>query len=373
MKKTILTFFSAAIFVLGCGFVAISTPAPELAKGHWFGGTPLKIRELKGKKMVAILFWQPSGSGVRAVQQFSKLSAVCRNRPIAFTAIGKGSAKELMKLPLGGQKNVAMLADVSGKNATLFLRKENRLPYAVLIGKDGNLLWRGAPGKLQSIINSIEKGRYSKAKALHDDDFNAAFSGMIAKSDFKGALALLERELDRKEANHQEIVSLQVGIHFRRLNSADGALTVLHKAQKRFPRNPAYYEMELKVLELGNMTGKMSEFYYRLTAIFKNDPKVLMKFVTYEMNRPMGKMSPANVYITARAAANAGKYSSPREQGRALIYYAQSLYCLGRIDLASRVAERSLKYLKNTAEYKQAAEVAGFYRKLVEYSPGIKE
>lgn len=374
MKKITLLLLCSAIFFLGCGFIKIGDPVPELARGHWFGGSPLKIKDQKGKKMVAVLFWQPNSSGVRSVQLFARLSVTLRKFPVAFAAIGKGSARELMKLPLANrQGNIAMLADVNGNNMTRLLRKENRLPSAILIGKDGKLLWRGSPGKLHKVINAVEKKQYKKSDAQHDDEFNAAFTGMITRSDFKGALKLLETELSRKNVNHREIVSLQVGIHFRRLNSAEGALAVLHKAQKRFPGDPSYYEMELKLLELGNMSRKTGEFYYRLAAIFKNNPKVLLKFVTYEMNRPMDRMNPANIYVVARAAANAGRYQDKKEQGRALIYYAQSLYCLGRVDLALKVAERSLKYLKNTAEYKQASDVAGFYRKLAEFSPGIKE
>ena len=373
MKKIILLFCSAAILLLGCGFVRIGENSPELTKGHWFGGSPLKLHEMRGKKMVAILFWQSGGTGVRAVQQFLRTALMFRNRPVAFVAVGKGSAKELMKLPFSKQRDVSMLADVNGNNAARLLRKENPLPYAILIGKDGKLMWRGSVGKIPAAINSIEKGRYNLAKVRHEDDFNAAFAGMVTKSDFKGALALLEKELERKDANHREIVPLQVGIYFRRLNSPEGALKVLHKAQERFPRTAAYYEMELKLLELGNMTGKMGEFYFRLTAMFKNDPGILLKFVTYEMNRPMDKMSPRNIYMISRAAANAGKYRDKKEQGRALIYYAQSLYCLGRVDLAVKVAERALKFLKNTAEYKQAADVTGFYRNLVKFAPEIKE
>lgn len=96
-----------------------------------------------------------------------------------------------------------------------------------------------------------------------------------------------------------------------------------------------------------------------------------MKFVTYEMNRPFSKMNPANIYTVARAAANAGKYRNKRERGKAMLYYAQSLYCLGRVDIAAQVAEGALKYLKGQKEYTQAREMSAFYRKVVEFSPRI--
>ena len=100
---------------------------------------------------------------------------------------------------------------------------------------------------------------------------------------------------------------------------------------------------------------------------------MLLNFVRHEMNRPVEQMIPRNVYITARAAANAEKFQSEREKGRALIFYAQSLYCLGRVDLALPVAEQAVKLLKGTSEYPQAQGVAGFYRKLVEFLPRIKK
>jgi tetratricopeptide (TPR) repeat protein len=243
----------------------------------------------------------------------------------------------------------------------------------VLIGKDGKLLWRGNPGRLPQIILDVEKKKYDQKKVIGDDDFNAFFTGMIVKSNYKGALALLEKELDRPGVNPKEIVSLQVGIHYRRLNSAENALGALHRAQKRFPLDPAYYEMELKLLELGHLEKKMDEFYFRLTNVFKNHPRVLLKFVAAELNRSFGQMNPAHIYTVARAAANAGKYSSKREKGRAVLYYAQSLYCLGRADLALQAAEESLKYLKGEKEYKRAEEVRNFYRKLADFSPKIRK
>ena len=196
---------------------------------------------------------------------------------------------------------------------------------------------------------------------------------MVTKSDFKGALALLEKELDRPGTDPREIVALQVGIHFRRLNSAENAVKAIHRAQKKFPGRPEFYEMELKMLELGHLEKNVGEFYYRLTSIFKNQPRVLLKFVTFELNKPFDKMNPANVYTVARAAANAASYQSKREKGRAMLFYAQSLYCIGRVDLASSVVEKSLKHLKGEKEYKQARDLAAYYRKLLNFSKTIKE
>lgn len=357
-----------------CGFLKIGDSAPELAKGHWAGSAPVKLAEYKGKKMVALLFWAPESSSARAVQHFAGTAYRLRKTPVAFVAVGKGSADQVMKFPLFRQfGGIPVLADPDGRNQAIFLRGENRLPQAALIGKDGKLLWRGNPGRLAAMVVAVEKDKYDRKRVRYEDDFSAAFSGFVVKNDFKGALAYLDRELGNPLADPLEIVALQVGIHYRRLNSIDGALGAVHKAQERFPGQPPYYEMELKLLELGHREDLMEEFYLRLTGIFRGQPKVLLNFVRHEMNRPVEQMIPRNVYIVARAAANAEKFQDDREKGRALIFYAQSLYCLGRVDLALPVAEQAVKLLKGTSEYPQAQGVAGFYRKLVEFLPRIKK
>ena len=374
MRKPFPLLFLAVAPVLCCGFLGIGESAPELIKGHWAGSAPVKLAEYKGKKMVALLFWAPESSSARAIQHFAGTAYRLRKMPVAFVSVGKGSAAQLMKFPLFRQfGGIPVLADPAGRNQALLLRPENRLPQALLIGKDGKLLWRGAPGRLAAVVSAVEKDKYDRKRVKYEDDFSAAFSNFVVKNDFKGALAFLEKELSDPLADPLEIVALQVGIHYRRLNSIEGALMAVHKAQERFPGQAPYYEMELKLLELGHREDLMEEFYLRLTKIFRKQPGVLLNFVRHEMNRPVEQMIPRNVYITARAAANAEKFRDDREKGRALIFYAQSLYCLGRVDLALPVAERAVKLLKGTSEYPQAQGVAGFYRKLVEFLPRIKE
>ena len=368
----LLSVFSAAAVLAGAEYLKIGETAPEFAKAQWLRGKSFSIASVRGKKMTAILFWKPDHSGAVGIQSFNRIARKYSQRAVVFAAAGQGDLKTLGKFPMTRQLGqIPLVIDSEGKNKQRFLRPENRLPMAVLIGKDGKLLWRGNPARTGVIIDAVEKGRYDRKQITGDDDFNDNFTGMVAKNDFKGALALLEKELLRPGVNPREIVSLQVGLHYRRLNSPENALEAIHRAQKKFAGDPGFYEMELKLLELANMERKMGEFYYRLVSIFKNKPAVLMKFVTYEMNRPFSKMSPANIYTVARAAANAGKYSSKREQGKAMLYYAQSLYCLGRVDVAAQVAEGALKYLKGQKEYTQAREMSAFYRKLVEFSPRI--
>ena len=84
-------------------------------------------------------------------------------------------------------------------------------------------------------------------------------------------------------------------------------------------------------------------------------------------------MNPASVYTVARAAANAGTYANKREKGRAMLYYGQSLYCIGRVDIACKVVEKSLTFLKGEKEYAQAKNLAAYYRKLLDFAPSVKE
>ena len=375
MKKCFLLLFCAALCCLGCGFLKIGSAAPEFSNGIWVKGKSFSLASVKGRKMAVILFWKPDHAGALGMQNFSRLAHQRHlTDKIAFAAVAQGTLKSVGNFPLIRQLgNIPLLIDTENKNIPLFLRKENRLPMAVIVGKDGKLLWRGNPGRIAVMLNTIEKGKYDQKKVTGDDEFNAVFTGMIAKSDFKGALALIDKELDRPGINASELVSLQVGIHYRRLNSAENAVKAIYAAQKKFPGRPEFYEMELKMLELGHMEKRVPEFYHRLTAIFKNQPNVLLKFVAFELNKPFDKLNPASVYTVARAAANAGAYKNKLEKGRAMLYYAQSLYCIGRVDLACKVVEKSLKYLKGEKEYKQARDLGGYYRKLVDFSSKIKE
>ena len=374
MKKIFLSALVAFSALFFCGFLKIGAPAPEFAKGEWLKGNSFALASVKGKKMTAILFWKPDHASALAIQNFSRTAHDKGFADVAFAAVAEGELKNIASFPLIRQfGNLPLLVDTSKKNIPLFLRSENRLPMAIIIGKDGKLLWRGNPTRTAFMLDAIKKGKYDQKKVIGDDDFNANFTGMIVKSNFKGALALLEKELDRPGTNPSEIVSLQVGIHYRRLNSAENALAAIHKAQKKFPGRPEFYEMELKMLDWGHMEKKTGEFYYRLTSIFKNQPKVLLKFVVFELNKPFEKMNPASVYTVARAAANAGTYANKREKGRAMLYYAQSLYCIGRVDVAHKVVEKSLTYLKGEKEYAQAKNLAAYYKKLLDFAPSVKE
>lgn len=375
MKKTFLLLFCAALTILGCGFLKIGAPAPEFSKGSWVKGKSFSLASVKGKKMTVILFWKLNHQGALSVQNFCRLAYQSHWADKAsFVTVVQGPLKSVMSFPMIYQlEKIPVLIDPDKKNTSLFLRKENKLPMVAIISKEGKLLWRGAPGKAEFMINLMDKGKYDPKKVTAEDDFNAAFSGMIAKSDFKGALALLDKELDRHGTNKRELLSLQVGILYKRLNSPEKAVAAINRAQKKFPGRPDFYEMELKMLELAGLHKKQGEFYYRLINIFKNHPQILLKFVVFELNKPITQLKPDNLYTVARAAANANTYKNKKDKGRALLYYAQSLYCLGRVDIACKMVERSFKYLKGEKEYSQARDLYNYYRKLVDFSSKIKE
>ena len=159
MKNISLLLFCASLMFLGCGFLKIGAPAPEFAKGYWHKGKSFSLASVKGKKMCAILFWKPDHSGARSLQIFSRLAHQRHLADkVAFAAVAEGSVKNVGSFPLIQQLGaIPLLIDTDKKTIPLFLRSENLLPMAVLIGSDGKLLWRGNPGRIAVVLNDLEK------------------------------------------------------------------------------------------------------------------------------------------------------------------------------------------------------------------------
>ena len=150
MKNLCLLFLFAAALSLGAGYLKIGAPVPEFGKGVWAKNKKCSIAAaVKGEKMTAVLFWKPEHASAVAMQAFSRFGHRSQNKNIAFAAVADGKLQHILKFPLINQLGaIPLLIDTDKVNFKRFLRPENRLPIAILIGKDGKLLWRGTPARL---------------------------------------------------------------------------------------------------------------------------------------------------------------------------------------------------------------------------------
>lgn len=345
-------------------------PVAELS-GAWSKGNPVKLAEIRGKKIAVLYFWTVNQPTLDDMPRFAGIARKYQDKPVEFVGVGCDRVDKVTGFFRVRELPIPILIDDKLAVRGRFLRPEQRLPAAAIIDMEGRLVWRGIPAAVPTVLDKLLNGSFDLKEHIRKEKFAEKVKTSLAKSHYEEALKLIDEELELHPGN-VELVSLQATIWARALKQPEEALKAVDRALKKSPKEIAFRELKMKLLySLRNDKG-LRDFYADLCEAFADNPGVLMRFAFVEMGRPVVDNRPELYCMLMTAAHKSGNFKDDREHGIVELGYSRMLLMCGRADLAVDAAERAAELLKDAPERKEAETLLAFYRRVAEAGKRLK-
>ena len=339
--------------------VATGEPVPELS-GIWTKGEPVKLADQKGKNFTVLYFWTVNQQSLEDMPRMGEVVKRFEGKPVVFAGVGCDEVKKVSGFFRAKELPMPVLADDKYLTLRRFLRSSDRVPLAVIVDRDGRLVWRGNSAALPGVLDKLLEGKFDLTEHIRREKFSAQVSSALAKSHYEEALKLIDGELLRHPGN-VELVSIKANILFRGLKRPADAVGAVDDGLKVKPRELAFYDLKLKLLRSSGKEAEIADFYDRVCKVFADKPQVLMRFAELEMSRPVRESRPALFHKLMTAANASPKFADDRERGVVALAYARMLYFCGRPELAFTASKRALVLLKDKPEYEEAKAMMSFF------------
>ena len=373
----LLSVFLAALTLAGAEKKAEPAPAaapevpaiatgelvPELV-GAWTKGDPVKLAEQKGKNFTVLYFWAVNQQSLEDMPRMGEVSKRFAGKPVVFVGVGCDKLKKVSEFFRAKELPMPVLADEKFVNLRRFLRPAtDRIPLAAVVDREGRLVWRGNASALPGVLDKLLAGKFDLAEHIRREKFSVRVSEALSKSHYEEAVKLIDGELKLHPGN-VELVSIKANILLRGLKKPDEALKAADEGLKHRPKELAFYELKLKLLQRSGKPEAIAAFYDQVCKVFADQPMVLMRFADMEMNRPVRESRPELFHKLMTAAYSSPKFRDDRERGIVTLAYARMLYFCGRPEAAFKAAKRALVLLKGKPEYDEAKALAEFLNRI---------
>ncbi len=238
----------------------IGDPAPPL-NVTWIKGEP--FTEFKKGQSYLVEFWATWCNPCKLIMPHLSTLAKKYEKDITVVSVSVGEREPNSNLPgvnrliksMGDIFDYRIAADIDDKVNKQWYEASNPtfFPWAVLIGKDGNVAWIGCPavsdmdlilgleksGKLNAETIAAEK----KANEAQTQEINAvkAQAETLAKTDYPGAVKLLDALLAKIEdgtLNKYNLMSAKCALAFQNA-SPEEAKKVTDEFIETYAKNPA--------------------------------------------------------------------------------------------------------------------------------------
>jgi AhpC/TSA family len=186
----------------------IGEPAPPLVVKEWIKGQPVAVKA--GTNIYVVEFWGTSNLGSRAcITNFNNLQKRFKTNGVVIVGISGQPVEKIKEFVLhDGGTNIAygIAADDQRQTALSYMvpAKQQGIPYAFVVGTNGNVLWHGHPlGGLNKALEQITAGQYDverARKAEIAENQMEQYLGLARRGDFRsksaGATLLANRTND---------------------------------------------------------------------------------------------------------------------------------------------------------------------------------
>ncbi|MEM4248069.1 MAG: TlpA disulfide reductase family protein [Candidatus Nanoarchaeia archaeon] len=369
MKKTLLFALAAFFSIFFKSFsLEPGSNAPEIQVEKWMKGGPITIREGKDKIIYVIEFWAtwcpPCEISLPLLSSIQK-----ENADNGVVVISISTEKETVIADfLSKHPDIthAVGMDMEGKTYAAYMANDCAIPMTFIVGKDGELLWKGHPMELGRVLT-----------AILDDTFDLAKEKKIAvlRTKLQNAMHIQNDEEIKKNAYEileldpfDELALRMLLFQFENKNELDKALEFLEAHQKKNG-----IKLQTSILKLGLMaqTGKdrneiRKEANKAIESFNQNakDLNALARFIIDEL--PLEKQ-PLDVALEASKCSIKLLPENTKNSQRVACHstLARVLYSIGQIESAVIEQEKSLKYAKDEVETKKLNEILDFYKEIL--------
>lgn len=344
--------------------VETGAPAPELA-GAWTQGTPVKLADERGKNAVVLYFWSVNQASLEDMPRFAGTVRKFAGKPVVFAGVGCDRPDKVAGFFRVRELAVPILVDDKFVARHAFLPPRTPLPAAVIVDKEGRVVWRGVPAALPAVLEKVLDGTFDLKEHIRREKFAEQVKAALARNHYEEAVVLIDGELKLHPAN-VELVALKATIFARALKKPELAVKAVDDALKTKPREIAFHEIKMKLLVGARDEAGLKRFYEELCRTFADKPLVLARFAGVEMSRPLVENRPELYAMVMTAAHNSKNFKDDRERGIVELHYSRMLMTCGRPELAVKAAERAVELLAKAPERQEAEAVLAFNRRVAE-------
>ena len=372
MKKITFVLLLTFIFaVQAMAAVAVTGQmAPAIPSPVWKDGKLHRLSDYKDKKITVLFIWNLDQQAIINIPVMIRTVKAADPAKVAFLGVAGGTVEMINKFPGIAGLNFPICADHKRATAQLYLRRYDKLPLAVVIGKDGKLYWRGSIKQVPAVLKQIDSGKFDLAERLRAEKFSDAVSTAIREKKFEEAVKLINAEW-QKHPDNPELLSMQLLILTRHLKKNDQAFELIKSAHTKLPGNPTVYELEFQLIRNTGKTALFDGFVNRTIAAHAANPDRMLQFAGMVVQLPVRELNLSWIHRMLQAGWKNGKFKDPAAKGKYAIDYAKMMHNFGRTDLAYKLALWASQNLKGRAK-EGAVEAAGYYKKIMDFAPSIE-
>ncbi|GEM_PF-2442189 len=195
-----MTLIAATAFAVGLG-----DPAPALKVGQWVSGEAVDPSK-PGEAIYLILFFDPAlPHSVQVVGGLDEIGKGIGGGKVTCIAVAEGDAEAAKKLLDEGKPASRVALDEAQATLKAYSGEgEPELPLAVVVGKQGTILWVGPPSEaLLGALDQIAKGTYDVNAVKGLTHWRGLLNDALAKRDVNGILHALDEIIKLEPRDYQ--------------------------------------------------------------------------------------------------------------------------------------------------------------------------
>jgi peroxiredoxin len=183
--------------------VEIGDEAPDIDVTSWIQGEPVVLKDCVGKKVVVVAFWRTdSDPSKKAVPTLSRLAERHKDHGVEVVAISDEKPEVIKEFAADGKFKCRVACDGERNTSGPYTKgfKFKSLPVAVVVDKTGVVVWKGAPGLVDRMVDKVLAGKY-----------DAEMAKKIAEQEGLMDDATTEGVLDKAGAEAEKLLEMDAG------------------------------------------------------------------------------------------------------------------------------------------------------------------
>lgn len=370
MKKIKTLFFLLlGMNTLACFALKVGEQAPELQIGSWIKNGPAKIADGKGKKIYIIEFWKTTCKPcIKVMPYFHKLKSQYKDLEIISISTEKDAA---VKNFLTRYKNINYKIAVDDNNKTYnsYMNKNDNIPKAFIINKNGTVAWIGHPLDVFLPLKRIITGKFDIKKSARHQKIYQKLQMLMSQKKYTESLKIMNAEL-KKDPGNTQFIALKAFTLFK-LNKKSEALKFTDAVLKKYPTNIELFDLKTHMLSQLKKYKELDVFYFEFINNCKGEPVLLNQLTRKLLGTRFGeaKLEPA-LRAAELAYSNRKLYKLQRASiGETL---ARIYYMIGRIDRAIKIQTVVCRILKKNQnqKYVYALRILEYYQRAYNLGQG---
>jgi tetratricopeptide (TPR) repeat protein len=381
MNKTKLLFFLSFI-CFTAGFDASAQlkrgdDALEFSGLEWVEGDSFKLLkkgDSSSSPITVLEFW---GSWDKASQLSLPLLSKVQKRygaeKLTVLAVTKEKREKLDKYLESVKKkfNFRIAVDSKGGVTKEYLGDDEEVPVIFIIDNDGEVLWRGKPLELETVLDKVFKGTFNPGVQEEISSLHDKLQVSLQMEKIPSAIRTIDKimELDPSDA-----LAMRIRLYiFERSGKLADALSFIDQLIEKSPDTSSLYFVKLDLMNrLAKTPDEIESFCGEIFDKFNDFPDVLERLAWIAVFRMPPGTAPLEIALDAIDKAVGMFIESENQNPAKLADYLETqgrvYYMIGKIAKALEIQERVVRLRKGDKGEVQSVILQKYYNKALELS-----